>query len=172
MDKPEVGLPESFSISVQNPVEIGDYLDETTLAEATDSSRPKRVATTPPVSQTPTQSSQTAELESIQSTRVPQQSVEATTRLRRKPRRQINMSPETVQKFEEIITHIQDFGPQPDAAASEIWEAIVNAHHESLSQLRLGSVRPRGAWGSPTANAFKYALSKAFANAIVNCHKD
>lgn len=172
MDKPEVGLPQNFSIKVQKPVEIGDYLDESTIPTS-EQSRVNLVASTTaqqPISKAQLQEPKPEQPKST-STRQAQThgvSVNASATPRRKPRRQINMSPETVEKFNEIISYVQDFGPQSDAAASEIMEAIINAHHESLPYLRFGSVRHRGPWGSSTASAFKHALSKAFVKAIID----
>ena len=176
MDKPEVGLPQNFSIKVQKPVEIGDYLDETTIPST--SGLAEVDLKIPPTAQLPNSNPQPQQLkaqkpkpESTPQAQTPSQSAKASTKPRRKPRRQINMSLETVDKFNEIISYVQDFGPQGDAAASEIWEAIINAHHESLPPLRFGSIRPRGPWGSPTANAFKHALSRAFAKSIIDYEK-
>ena len=170
MDKPEVGLPQNFSIKVQKPVEIGDYLDETTIQPTPKLAQADPTPLTTEQPSIPEAQSQQAKQQNLRSStrQTPSQPVNTSAKRRRKPRRQINMSPETFEKFNDIIAHVQDFGPQSDATASEIWEAIVNAHHEALPHLRFGSVRSRGPWGSPTANAFKHALSRAFTKAIVD----
>ena len=165
MVKPKIGLPDSFSINVSPLVELGDYLDETTTA-------PRPSIPTPVANNVESVDQQINTIPQAQPVKQIEQEhpARATRPLvprRRKPRRQINMNPATLKKFNEIIAYVQDYSPQSDAAASEIMEAIISAHHEALTHLNFGAVRPRGRWGDPTAEAFKHALSRSFVKAII-----
>ncbi len=87
---------------------------------------------------------------------------------RRPERVQLNMRPETVKMFNEIVEFVQRYSLQNDAKASEIFDAVINVLHESKEELSFGDVPRRGKWGTPTAKAFPTSLGNAFARAIAN----
>lgn len=195
MAKSKVGLPSGFSLNVKAPVELGDYLDETT-----ERPRPFAPAKREPEARTEPQATKGVQAplgQKIEKEIIPPETLEepqpvfevsqssshaVTPKLRdtgarvsspskkaRKPvrRKQINMSPRTIERFADIVRHVQEYSPQADTAASEVMDAIISAHYEAMSSLRLGAVPARGRWGSPTAQAFKDALSRAFTNALI-----
>ncbi len=174
-----VGMPTDFKINVDKPVDLGDYLDETTEPSKTVQLRRQTKKTVEPV----VELSEEPVEEKVQE--APKKSTRDVVRLRskqdsqtsdkpkkRKPvkRKQINMSPKTLEHFGELVNYVQEYSQQSDAAASEVMDAIISAHYDAMSQLRLGSVPPRGRWGTPTAQAFKDALSKAFTEALIDYH--
>lgn len=183
MVKGRVGLPSEFKLNVEKPVEMGDYLDETSEAPPPIRLR-KTERTAPKIIEAEQQKVEVKEDVSAQVAEPPKP-VSDVIRLRSKateakptvakkqkttPRRQINMSPKTLEAFAELVRYVQEYGPQPDAAASEVMDAIVSAHYEARDALTLGGVPPRGRWGSPTSQAFKDALSRAFTNALIEFH--
>ena len=82
------------------------------------------------------------------------------------PRKQINMRPETLDKAQELLFLVQQFGPQFDTKASEVFEALVDLLHESRRHLDFSDVPLRGKWGEPSARAYPQHLKAAFAEAI------
>ena len=82
------------------------------------------------------------------------------------PRVQLNMTPEVQRMVQELVGHFCAFGLQKDTSASEVFEALVNALHESRDQLDLSNVPSRGQWGSPTARAFRTNLKNVVIDAI------
>lgn len=173
-----VGLPSDFKINVNKPVDLGDYLDETTEPSKTVQLRRQARKPVEPVAEL---SDEPLEEQAKEAQQKPTRDVvrlrskqEQTgdTAKKRKPvkRKQINMSPKTLERFGELVNYVQEYSQQSDAAASEVMDAIISAHYDAMSQLRLGSVPPRGRWGTPTAQAFKDALSKAFTEALIDYH--
>ncbi len=157
MVKKRAGLPDSFQLQVQKPVDLGDYLEEDLSfpkqagganAPATDYSQPA------PQRFSPSQSDDD------------EPSIPERKRVPDPPRKQVNMKPETLRKAEELLALIQQRGPQKDAAASEMFDAIITALYDAKSRIDLSNVPRRGRWGSPTAGAFVTALSEAFSRAI------
>lgn len=173
MGKEKAGLPDSFELQVENPVELGDYLDEdfgsakneTKGASNADElrkktghlSKSKLAHTTPPESGAEIKPSPTVSLKK-------RRPVEP-------PRKQVNMKPETLRKAEELLRLVQEQGPQRDAAASEMFDAVVAALYEAKDGIDLSDLPKRGRWGTPTAAAFVTALSKTFALAIYENRK-
>ena len=167
------GLPAGFGInvpeSVRRPVELGDYLDDDPPAKpepirpqpanpilgATASPAGEAVAPRPaPRPSPPTINHQPPAIH----------------RHARKnpPRKQINMRPETLRKAADLLRDVQEYGPQPDTKASEIFEALVDLLHDARPYLDVSQVPPRGKWGEPTARAFPQHLKHAFARAILH----
>ncbi len=164
MNKPVVGLPESYSLYVE-PVQLGDYLDEP------EPPRPeKKHATTSAVLETASHEHESSNLNSNEPNLQNAVGRQVKAKTKKPKRRQINMSPLTEKKFDQIIAHVQDYSPQSDTAASEVMDAIISAHHKALTHLNFGSVHPRGRWGTPTAEAFKHSLARAFIAALIDYH--
>lgn len=175
-----VGLPGDFKLNVRKPVELGDYLDETSEAIAPKLRRPQAFQSPiNPSEDYPEEQNLEAKAEApktggVVQLREKKESLdEPQPKLKKiKPpkRKQINMSPQTLERFSELVTYVQEYSQQSDAAASEVMDAIISAHHDAMSLLRLGSIPPRGRWGSPTAQAFKDALSRSFTEALIEYH--
>jgi hypothetical protein len=82
------------------------------------------------------------------------------------PRRQFNMSPETLRMLDDLVNHIRMHSAERDVRASEVVHALVLAAHEVQPYLDLTKVPARGKWGSPTAAALPVALKDVFQEAI------
>jgi hypothetical protein len=91
--------------------------------------------------------------------------------LRKPPRKQLNMNPETLRMVDELLVQIQTYTRQKDTKASEMFHALVSALYEARDSLDFSDVRPRGKWGSPTARAFPVSLKNAFRSAIAWRHQ-
>ena len=165
MAKPQRGLPASFTLDLPDnvPSMLGDYLDE--------SPPPLPVARRIPAisePQTPLRSEVTVERRVAQSVPVPG------VRGKRKDGRvryQLNLTPRSKLMLEEIVKHVQSYGPESNATTSEVFHGIMGLVHSSLSQLELSDVPGRGAWGSVTSKNFPIALGDAFERAIVKSAK-
>lgn len=83
------------------------------------------------------------------------------------PRKQVNMTAETLRMVDELLTHLRQYSQERDVRASELFHALVLAVWEVREQLDLSPVQPRGKWGSPTAMALPVALKNSFQKAIV-----
>lgn len=190
MAKNKPGLPEGFELNLDGPVQLGDYLDEdfsantarvvaakrarvetppqvTTYPEPTLPPPPKAqvvVAPPAPSSPPPLQPKNESVLDLGEARR--SRSLGRAPSFRRPERVQLNMRPETVKMFNEIVEFVQRYSLQNDAKASEIFDAVVNVLHESKEELSFGDVPRRGKWGTPTAKAFPTSLGNAFARAI------
>jgi hypothetical protein len=183
MAKNRPGLPDGFEINLNNPVELGDYLDEDFSGNAAKQIAAKRAAapqpqapkiasevTAPPppkpqiVEAAPTHSPRNDSVLDLAEARrraAPKQAA-----FRRPDRIQCNMRPETVKMFNDIVEFVQRYSLQNDAKASEIFDALISVLHDSKADLAFHDVPRRGKWGTPTARAFPTALGNAFARAI------
>lgn len=178
MSKPERGLPKSFTIRVpEGPVTLGDYLDEPA---------PKPAAAPPPPPPPPPPPAPVIEAPPValpavavapapvyyqpppppeprpvaQVLPVPRTTAAAP------PRRQFNMSPETLRMLDDLVNHIRMHSAERDVRASEVVHALVLAAHEVQPYLDLTKVPARGKWGSATAAALPVALKDVFQEAI------
>ena len=168
MAKKKAGLPESFDLRVERPVDLGDYLDEEAFT-APDEGMSRNFDNT--------------ELSQVRKAKEPDRpgdelkSNPAESRARKPqnprpkrmvepPRKQVNMKPDTLRKADELVRIIQERGPQRDAAASEMFDAVIATLYDAKDQIDLSNVPKRGRWGSPTASAFVAAIGEAFAHAI------
>ena len=82
------------------------------------------------------------------------------------PRKQFNMTPETMRMIDELLSHIRMQSAERDVRASELIHALVLAVHEVRPYLDLSHVPPRGKWGSATAAELPVALKDAFQQAV------
>ena len=180
MDKKTRGLPPSFQLdvaraAVDGPVQLGDYLDEEepSLVSKTATQSlpiPKVVELsksrsleerTPSFASPPLLQEQTrARLPVPKASRLPT-SV---------PRKQVNMTPETLRMVDEILDFVQTYSVQKDTKASELFHALVLALYEARDYLDLSRVQPRGRWGTPTAAAFPIAIKNSIQAAIAARH--
>ena len=188
------GLPATFGLDAplgaRKPVQLGDYLDEPAAP-----SRPEPVATPKPepVVEAPAPTAETPKLEPVVekpaapkpakkrgggsggggavSTTLPASARSKFTR-NGPPRKQINMRPETLDRARELLWLVQEYGPQPDAKASEMFEALVDLLWDARGQLDLSDVPLRGKWGDASAREFPQHLKRAFATAITRSKAD
>ena len=79
---------------------------------------------------------------------------------RHPPRKQLNLSPETLRMIDELLERIRKYSGQSDAKASEMFHALVSALYEARERLDLQDIPPRGRWGTPTARAFPIATQE------------
>jgi hypothetical protein len=82
------------------------------------------------------------------------------------PRKQINMSPETLTMVADLVDFVQTYSVQKDLSAAELFHALVLALFEAREELDLSRVQPRGRWGTPTAAALPIALKNSMQKAI------
>ena len=164
------GLPPSYDLNVpqaavEGPVQLGDYLEEENTAPALQAPprrdvTAKRAPTTPPVAR-PEQPTQQRQLRPV-----PKPARLATT----VPRKQVNMTPETMRMVDELLDYVRTYSVQKDVKASELFHSLVLALYEAREQLDLSSVQPRGRWGTPTAAALPIAFKNTFQAAIADWH--
>lgn len=173
------GLPPSFDLNVpqsitQGPVQLGDYLDEEEGGLVVQAApRPnvlsgtrgmRAVARSAPLTPPTTGSPQPVLRPQPRPT--PRPSHLSTT----VPRKQVNMTPETLRMVEALLSYVQTYSVQKDAKASELFHGLVLALYEAREHLDFSNVQPRGRWGTPTAAAFPTALKNAFQAAIADWH--
>ena len=173
------GLPPSFDLNVpqsvtQGPVQLGDYLDEEEggpVAQAaprpnvpSDIRGMRAVARSAPLTPPTTGSPQPVlRPQPRPAPRPPHLSTTV-------PRKQVNMTPETLRMVEALLNYVQTYSVQKDAKASELFHGLVLALYEAREHLDFSTVQPRGRWGTPTAAAFPIALKNAFQAAIADWH--
>ena len=186
MAKSKPGLPDGFEINLNNPVELGDYLDEDHAGNTArviaakrsavpepQAQKPASVPPPPPlppkpqivqaIPQPPPRNESVVSFEEAKRRNTPKPGP-----LRRPDRVQLNMRPETVKMFNDIVEFVQRYSLQNDAKASEVFDALISVLHDSKEELAFNDVPRRGKWGTPTARAFPTALGNAFARAIAN----
>jgi hypothetical protein len=160
------GLPSSYDIDipetvVQQPVQLGDYLEEDDATPVSQASlrSPATVQQAPTAPSIPRPEQPSRPRQPIP---VPKPSRLATS----VPRKQVNMTPETIRMVDELLDYIRTYSVQKDIKASELFHGLVLALYEARDHLDLSSVQPRGRWGTPTAAALPIALKNTFRAAI------
>jgi hypothetical protein len=187
MPRKERGLPIDFGLSVpdatikRTPVKLDDYLDREISGDQTQVAVAPRPAAIPveTIAQFRTQEEGRAGVSSPAAVRQfqpsalpPRPAPTFPQRFKQRPapikapRVQLNMTPEIQRMVQELVGHFCAFGLQKDTSASEVFEALVSALHESRDQLDLSNVPPRGQWGTPTARAFRTNLKNVVMDAI------
>jgi len=180
VDKKTRGLPSSFQLdvaraAVDGPVQLGDYLDEE------ESSLVAKTATQPAPIQKVVELPKSRNLEerapSLTSPPLFQEKARArlpvpkASRLPTSvPRKQVNMTPETLRMVDEILDYVRTYSVQKDTKASELFHALVLSLYEARDYLDLSRVQPRGRWGTPTAAAFPIAIKNSIQAAIAARH--
>ena len=186
MAKGRAGLPDNFQLNVESPTQLGDYLDEDSdhasriIAARKREEReqvvtPARVVTEyqeptrPIVDQRPRveerREDRRDDVLNLADARA--RNVSRGKTFERPGRVQLNMRPETVSMFDELVAHVKTYSVQDDAKASEIFEALIGVLHDARKELSYSNVLRRGKWGTPTARAFSTTLGHAFAEAIL-----
>lgn len=164
-NKRKPGLPDTFNLAVSDPVSLGDYLDDDAGF----------VAPIPVKKETRIEEPKIPKVKVEPDKREVRVSEDEKPKKKREvepPRKQVNMKPETLRRADELLSLIQEKGPQRDAATSEMFDAIIAACYEARDHLSFSGVSKRGRWGSPTAAAFVASLSEAFAKAIYDNMKE
>jgi len=179
VDKKARGLPPSFQLDVarsvvNGPVELGDYLDEEEITS------PTKPNPQPPLEKTMVEmprgsrreaAAQAASVAIPQVRMRPRVPVPKPTRLATSvPRKQVNMTPETLRMVDEILDYVRTYSVQKDTKASELFHALVLALYEARDYLDLSRLQPRGRWGTPTAGAFPIAIKNAIQAAMADWH--
>lgn len=160
MSKPERGLPKDFDIKMPDrPVQLGDYLDEPPPPQRASVARAPEPVHAPPAQPPPVP---------IEPVRVAAVETPHPVAARRgsPPRKQFNMSPDTMRMIDELLSHIRIHSAERDVRASELIHALVLAVHEVRPYLDLSHVPPRGKWGSASAAELPVALKDAFQQAV------
>lgn len=162
MAKKERGLPRSFDIRVPDgPVQLGDYLDEEFTAPDSPSRPPESLEQRPvPMPAYNRAYTALSPYESARGLNGPG------ARPASVPRKQVNMTPETLRMVDELLTQVRTYSMEKDIRNSELFHALVLCVYEARSSLDLSGVPPRGRWGSPTAAALPVALKNAFQEAV------
>ena len=162
MAKKERGLPSSFDIRVpEGPVQLGDYLDEEFTTPEPPPRSPEPLEH-PPLPMTAYNRAYPV-LSSYESARgLSGQGVRPTS----VPRKQVNMTPETLRMVDELLAQVRTYSMEKDVRNSELFHALVLCVYEARGNLDLSGVPPRGRWGSPTAAALPVALKNAFQEAV------
>lgn len=190
-DKYKRGIPNDFVFDPVPVANLGDYLDEVhplpALARAkVKPPRPEKTAA-PELAPQPTANvSPAAESPpplvaagadakpKAPSTPVAQSNSHPSerTRLPRHtgPRREINMSPETLRMSDDLLDLIRGGSGQRDTKANELIHALVLLAFEVKDALDPFAIPKRGRWGTPTARAYPIELKNAFLHALLKKH--
>ncbi len=186
------GIPDNFSFDVAPVNDLGDYLDERRptppvakraqeIAPAVKvqptTAAPVRaaVAVSDAIRQTPDRSTpvntDTPEpfVAAPLSPTLPQpEAMQERPRAPRHtgPRREINMTPDTLRMSDELLELIRSGSGQRDTKSSELFHALVLLVFEVKEELDLHVIPKRGRWGSPTARAYPLELKNAFLKAV------
>lgn len=172
------GLPPGFDLDIGGdaPVKLGDYLDEeTSIPVIPRRPAPARVEKSAPKPEAKVQARgeevrgvapAKAAMPSIEPPTPPAPLAVVTQRLRKPPRREVNLRPDTQRMFDELIEYVRAYSAEPHATASEVFHALVTVLYQAKEDVDLRHVPRRGKWGSVTAKSFPDALANAFAEGI------
>ena len=186
------GLPEGFSIGASKedladePVQLGDYLEETLTPRRPPATRTQQVQPEPvsePVvtgpepqlanrEHQPTAQSHQAPLREQPAPQLFETQPSAVAppmlpvRQKKQVRLQINLMVDGKNAHDNLMRFIQERSRQPDVKTAEVYQALAFAICNALPYLDLKGVPERGAWGSPTARSFITSLQGAFERAI------
>lgn len=157
------GLPTGFSLKIpkpdDSPVQVGDYLEQ--IEEA---SQPRVIDL--PKQPPPNTSIPRPTTKRVGEVRGPQITAPRGNTRPSIPRREFNLSVASVRMLDDLLAQLREQGPQKDARGSEVFEALLTALHEARQLINYGSLKPRGAWGQPTAKAFITELKNNYQRAI------
>ena len=186
MAKSKSGLPEGFDINVsavdlEGPAKLPGYLDDDPVLELARLTRERQregagnsgAATNPP-QERGRQMTQELKPISAPEPKMPEPtSIAPTPEVSARPsaprrRLQVNLDPEGERMVEELLDLVSDQSSERRIKISELVQALVLNLYNARSEISLGSIPPRGRWGSPTAKSFPTALAQAFREAIVS----
>jgi hypothetical protein len=145
------GLPPEFDLKlpVDQPVQLGDYLDEEDALTRAGKARSQPEPTPAPQPAPPRTYFSRQQL-----------------RPGAVPRKQLNATPETIRMLDDLLVQVRQQSMEKDIRTSELFHAMVLCVYEARAYLDLSGVEPRGRWGSPTAASLPVALKNAFTDAI------
>lgn len=184
------GIPDNFSFDVAPVNNLGDYLDEPGPVVA---KRGREVTPPAPDNRPPMQEASTVVTvpESVRTVftpeRPPPMNIDEPRRIapvvappppeleadlaraprHTGPRREVNMSPDTLRMSDELLELIRSGSGQRDTKANELFHALVLLAHEVKDDLDLHVIPKRGRWGSPTARAYPLELKNAIKRALL-----
>jgi len=187
------GLPTDFKLAVvgedlddMSPADIGDFLDEEDRSlspRADQRPKPKEVST--PSEKLPQNIAGYIGRESVPKiqTEAPQVvtkqgrgdialnpnanlPVKPQASAPKPPRRQFNMTPQSMQMVDDLVNRIQRYSNENYPSGSELIRALVAAAYEARELLDLSRVPARGHWGSQTAKIFEDSLKSSIQRAI------
>ena len=165
------GLPPAYDLNVpqsatRGPVQLGDYLEEEDIPPVVHAIPRQNapVARPTPITPSSTRSPQFSRQRQIR------QAPRATQLSTTVPRKQVNMTPETLKMVDELLDYVRIYSVQKDIKASELFHGLVLALYEAREHVDFSNVQPRGRWGTPTASALPIALKNAFQTAIADWH--
>lgn len=170
MSKQRAGLPVGFDLGVTEaevtaPVQIEDYLDREFAKPLPKPQTPRPQPTIPKVVDLARK--ERTERKQEPPKKEPEERPRARIQpLRRPPRKELSLDAETERKAAEVVSDIQEQGPQSDATSSEFVRAIVQLAYDARHKADYSRLNRRGQWGSPTAKAFVADLKDAFLRAI------
>ena len=165
------GLPPTYDLNVpqsatQGPVQLGDYLEEEDIPPAVHAIPRQNAPVARPTPITPS-SPRSPQFSRPRQIRQAPRAAQLSTTV---PRKQVNMTPETLKMVDELLDYVRIYSVQKDIKASELFHGLVLALYEAREHLDFSNVLPRGRWGTPTASALPIALKNAFQTAIADCH--
>lgn len=190
------GIPDNFSFDVKPVADLGDYLDEPTprpqkvvakpqpdaAVQSQPVMRPETTRVTVEIPPVVTPARPAAPLVQAVSKPAAYITPAATTLaagnreergLRPKaPRREISMTPETLEMSDELLELVRSGSGQRDTKANELFHALVLLAYEAKEELDCHTIPKRGRWGSPTARAYPLELKNAFLQALLKKYAD
>ena len=137
------------------PVHVGDYLEETTTTKKTPSAKaPVKVPAKKKKKRSAPANDKTSTEAVVGSEAVQQpQGTSGRTRL--------NITDEQRDKLDEIVREMQRVGPERYLKASEVVDALVSVLHDAREQLDMGMVRRRGKFGTQQHRMYREALAES-----------
>ena len=156
------GLPATFSLQVPHrarAASLGDYLDDKPPT-VTPQSPPARESGAVVEDRRPSVTSTASEMAEPRLPR-PRRRTPAP------PRKQVNMKPQTLQRAEELVQLFRTHGPQRDAGASELFQAIIDVVYDARAEIQFDRLIRRGRWGTDKARAASEVLRDVIEDAIV-----
>lgn len=145
------------------PVHVGDYLEETTAKQPAPANKPRQQATKPTAKRPAAEKPQKPRREAAQPAPNPQTT---------SGRTRLNITDEQRDKLDEIVQEMQRVGPERYLKASEVVDALVSVLHDAREHLDMGMVRRRGKFGTQQHRMYREALAESIRVTIAKHHKD
>lgn len=144
------------------PVHVGDYLEETTAKKPTPANTPRPEKKPAAKRQAP---------EKLQATKreaaLPAPNPQTTS-----GRTRLNITDEQRDKLDEIVQEMQRVGPERYLKASEVVDALVSVLHDAREHLDMAMVRRRGKFGTQQHRMYREALAESIRVTIAKHHRD
>lgn len=153
------GMLEGFDLlgdedKPDEPVHVGDYLEETTAAPRPKAAPAKPSAPAEKKRSKPANDKKSAEKKFVEKgVAQPLQSTSGRTRL--------NITEEQRDKLDEIVWEMHRVGPERYLKASEVVDALICVLHDAREHLDMGMVRRRGKFGSQQHRMYREGLAES-----------